>query len=215
MAARKKPEGWVDGDLLSEEQAIDFLTLREYRFAHAYLATNFNGTEAMRRVLKLELEDDPNCVVPKRIREIAWELKSRGMCRGYIKFLVADCLDDLSASKERTLREIVSIGFSNIGDLLDENGDIRSFKELPREVLAAVQSIDIETIGKKPKEGEPNGILIQAKKLKMANKHPALELLCKYHGILVDKKEVTVTKEEGLSPELAEVLRQNDQNREE
>jgi phage terminase small subunit len=93
-------------------------------------------------------------------------------------------------SAEKTLDEIALVAFGNVADLLDENGDLKAFKDLPRHVSAMVASFErAELKATDPSTGETR-VIGHTHKVRMHSKLDALKLLATNEGSLVAKVEV-------------------------
>jgi len=102
---------------------------------------------------------------------------------------------------ERIVEELRRVGLSDLRQVFDEHGKLRSLADLPEEVAAMLASVKVVT---RPVAGGDKGDVEYVHEIKAWDKVRALELLGKYLGILVDR-----TKHEGaialvpLTPEQA------------
>lgn len=124
-----------------------------------------------------------------KTRSIAINAASRFMCnnvyaQGYIKELLRGQKKRSEKSANDIVTELEECAFSNIEDFMisDENNKLalKSFEAIGRHNLAAMQSIQTETI--------PGG---QKVKFKLHSKLHALELLGKRFKLFVDRHEHT------------------------
>jgi phage terminase small subunit len=95
-------------------------------------------------------------------------------------------LAKLEVTEERALQELASIAFSNLDDFLewDSEGDlvVRDKAEIPRELLAALESIEEQVMDTKNKDG--SRLYTRTKrKVKLYPKLPALQTICEYLGM--------------------------------
>jgi phage terminase small subunit len=100
-------------------------------------------------------------------------------------------LHRLDVTAERVLRELAAIGFADMGDYLDfdEHGGVSlNFAKMPEGATKAIMEVTQETVwsGK----GE-NALPKTITKFKLQPKTPALDLLARHLGILVQKHELS------------------------
>jgi len=91
---------------------------------------------------------------------------------------------DLSAT--RVLEEYRRIGFSDIGALFDDHGRLKSLRELPRDVRAAIASMKVT----KKNLTAGDGVMEDVVEVKLWDKTRALESLAKHFGLLVERVEI-------------------------
>ena len=93
----------------------------------------------------------------------------------------------LEVTEERTLQELTAVGFSNIGDYLewDETAGslvVKPSAQIPRHLMAAIESVEEQVIESKNKDG--SRIYIRTKrKIKLHPKLPALQLISECLGL--------------------------------
>jgi phage terminase small subunit len=113
-----------------------------------------------------------------------------------VQRIVRQSIDDAAADAgvriDKILKELAAIGFSNIQDFIDSNGQIDL--EVDSERFAAVESVSIH-------ESESEKGRQRSTRIKMHNKLGALEKMAKYLGAIQDKVEVDHTNsDKSLSP---------------
>ncbi len=79
----------------------------------------------------------------------------------------------------RVIRELARIGFLDPADLYDENGQLLPVPRMSEDARRAIAGVDVEL-------GKDGGV---TKKVRLANKHVALETLAKYTGAIPNEKE--------------------------
>lgn len=93
---------------------------------------------------------------------------------------LADLIDP-----DRALREAARLAYFDIRELFDASGSLLPVKKWPDHVAAAVGGIEV--IIKNAKAGD--GVMDTVHKLKITDKTPALTLLFRHLGLIVDRKE--------------------------
>lgn len=90
----------------------------------------------------------------------------------------------LEVTEERVKQELAKLAFYDPGDLYDNDGHLRPIKELDDITRAAIGGVEVET------RMHPGGILQSVtKKIKLADKRSALELLGKNLKMFTDVHE--------------------------
>lgn len=80
-------------------------------------------------------------------------------------------------SAERTRQELGYLGYGNMKDIVDEQGQIR-WQDLGREEVAAIKEITTDTVKLK------DGMVVLRTKVKLADKHGPLKTLAQIDGLL-------------------------------
>lgn len=122
--------------------------------------------------------------------------------RQAVEALIQKRCDELAISKEKVLRELALLGFSNMRDYLKATPDgelILDFSKLTRDQAAAIQEIREDKTGGTG-DGERKQVLRTT--FRLADKRASLELLGKHLGMFEEKLHVTGL--EGLADRLAE-----------
>ncbi len=99
----------------------------------------------------------------------------------------------LSLTKDRVLGEIMKLAFFNIRELFDENGNLKSIKDIDEDISAAVSEITVNELF------DSDGLIGHTKKIKAADKQKALKMLGDYlkmfetdnTGKIVDDKDIS------------------------
>lgn len=87
---------------------------------------------------------------------------------------------------DRVLQELARIGFSDIRNIFDDNGNLRSPKNWSDATAAAVSSVEVVT------RSLGEGDVEYVHKIKVWDKNSALEKIGKHLGMFVDKQELVV-----------------------
>lgn len=116
-------------------------------------------------------------------------------------------------TQDRVLNEIAKLAFSNIQDIYDKDGELIPIDKLPRDVAAAIQEINQDSIS-----GDDNETIIK-RKYKLSDKKASLELLGKHLGIFTEKIKIEgelslseMSKEEKLA-RISELTKKLDDRR--
>lgn len=145
------------------------LSDREIAFKSEYLV-DFDATRAARAV----------GYKGKHISKTASRLLGAPHIQAAIKREIESRAQRLRATVDNTVQEIARLSFSDVGDLFDVGGNLKSVKELPREVRACIASIKVV---KKNLIAGDNAVEY-VYEIKFWNKPKALELLATHLGLL-------------------------------
>ena len=96
-------------------------------------------------------------------------------------------LEDL-IDPDRALREAAKLAYSNIQDLMDEEGKVRPLKEWPRELAAAVSSIDLTKKNLTAGDGKQEDVI----RIRLWDKPANLTLLFKHLNLLTERLHLSV-----------------------
>ena len=99
-------------------------------------------------------------------------------------------LEDL-IDPDRALREAAKLAYSNIQDVLDEKGNVRPIKEWPRELAAAVSSIDITKKNLTAGDGKQEDVV----RVRLWDKPANLTLLFKHLNLLTEHLHLSADQE--------------------
>ena len=162
---------------------------RHETFAHEYISTESNGAQAALNAGYAE----------NGARQRAYHLLTNDYIWTRIKYLRNERLSRSRRSAAEIIKELENIGFSNVADLMEWNESgacfIKNSNELPREVSAAIESIQVEEaeiIMGKGTEGEKRVTKDVLKtKVKLHPKLPALIKLGIQHGLFIEKVELS------------------------
>ena len=107
-----------------------------------------------------------------------------------VKRKALERLEDL-IDPDRALREAAKLAYSNIQDLLDEEGKVRPMKEWPRELAAAVSSIDMTKKNLTAGDGKQEDVI----RIRLWDKPSNLTLLFKHLNLLTERLHLSADKE--------------------
>lgn len=114
-------------------------------------------------------------------KQAAYELMQKPHIRAEIQRLMDSRSRRLDITADRVLQEIAAMGFVNMQDLYDAEGNLRSLADLPREVAAALQEVHEDESGRR--------------RVKLADKKGSLELLGKHLKLF--REQVSVSNPDG------------------
>ena len=163
------------------------LTPKQQRFVEEYLI-DLNASDAARRAGYSEASAGmigyQNLQKPEIADAIA-ELKHERSLRTQI-------------SADQVLQEIARLGFSDIRNVLSDNGSLLNPHEWDDQTAASIASIEVVTnTGELGKDEDGRTIVEQTHKIKIWDKNAALEKLCKHLGLYApEKKDVALKVEE-------------------
>ena len=163
---------------------VQKITARQLKFCAEYLK-DLNGTQAaIRAGFSAKTADSQVTRLLKNVR-IKKEIAKRIALREKRAELTGDLV----------IAELRKIGFADIRKLYDVNGSVLNIKDLPDDVATAVVSFEadelFEGVGLQRRE------VGETKKIKLADKVKALNLLGNHFGIF--KKEVEVAGVEKIA----------------
>ena len=107
-----------------------------------------------------------------------------------VKRKAAERLADL-IDPDRALREAAALAYSNLQDLLDEQGQLLPAKDWPRWAAAAVSSLEVTKRNLVVGDGAQEDVV----KIRLWDKTRNLENLLKHLGLLKDQLHLTVADE--------------------
>ena len=116
--------------------------------------------------------------------------RTHGGSAPQVKRKAAERLQDL-IDPDRALREAAKLAYSNIQDLLDEDGNVRPIKEWPRELAAAVSSIDMTKKNLTAGDGKQEDVI----RIRLWDKPSNLTLLFKHLNLLTERLHLSADKE--------------------
>jgi phage terminase small subunit len=91
----------------------------------------------------------------------------------------------LGATADQVISELAKLAFYDVRHLFDDKGNLKPITQLDDISAAAIAGIDVA----EEKRDKDTGVLSYTKKVKLADKRGALELLGKWHKLWTDKTE--------------------------
>lgn len=177
---------------MSKTKAATPLTAKQQRFAAEYLI-DLNGTQACIRAGYSKNGADVQAVRllgDARIMAAIQEGRKKRQERTEI-------------TQDRVLQEVARLAFLDIRKAFNADGSLKPLHELDDDTAAALSGLDIfeEYAGR----GEDREAIGQTKKIKLADKKGALELLMRHMGMLNDKMKLQGDPENPLVTLLKQV----------
>jgi phage terminase small subunit len=126
------------------------MTPKEISFAENYLCT-FNATEAAKLAGYSE----------RSARQIGYENLTKPYIQEYIKNKTEANLEMLEITQERVLAELSKIAFANVTDLFEEDWELKSLTDIPKEKSAAIKSLTKTQTGVKVNMHDKLGALLK------------------------------------------------------
>lgn len=124
----------------------------------------------------------------------AWKTLKNPLVRAMVDQLTADKLAAHGIRADTVMQQYAAIIRANIGDFIDGNGDI-DVTRVPKDLLWLVDSYSVSE-----SEGAEGGHS-RSVRIKMLDKHKALEKVAKYLGLVSDTVKVDLSSTDGtLSP---------------
>lgn len=106
--------------------------------------------------------------------------------------IIARPLDELQANLLRVVREVAHVGFSDIGECFDEEGNVLPINEMPDHARRAVSAVKVTRNYHRSKDGDSH--MEVSREVKLWPKVTALEMFLKYH----EKIQQVVDEEIGI-----------------
>ena len=99
-----------------------------------------------------------------------------------VRDMLADAIDP-----DRAMRETAAIAFANVEGIFTDSGNLRPMSEWPKELLAAVASVEVVKRNIYPDDDKIDDVI----KVRFWDKPKAVEMLMKHHGKLKESVEHT------------------------
>jgi phage terminase small subunit len=160
------------------------MTEAQKRFCDEYVI-DFNGTRAYKAAY-------PNCKKDETAKAAASRLLTNVNVIQYIQEQKEELREKINITKEQVINQIARIAFGDIRKLYNENGGLKNIQDLDDDAAAIVAGI--ETTEEFDGYGEDREQIGYTKKVKIASKDKALDMLGKYFGIFTEKVEINSDK---------------------
>lgn len=195
--AGKHPETVKSDEKKGGPDENGLYTDKQRAFVDEYLI-DFNGTQAAIRAgysSKTANEQAAGLLAKLSIQKLLAERKAARVQRTEI-------------TQDRVLQELARLAFLDIRKAFNEDGSLKPIQDLDDETAAAIAGIDVvEMAGAAGIGGDGiEHIPLQTKKIKLAEKKGALELLMRHMGMLNDKLKLQGDPEQPLQVQTKVVL---------
>lgn len=160
------------------------MTEAQKRFCDEYVI-DFNGTRAYKAAY-------PNCKKDETAKAAASRLLTNVNVIQYIQEQKEELKEKINITKEQVINQIARIAFGDIRKLYNDSGGLKNIQDLDDDAAAIISGI--ETTEEFEGYGEDREQIGYTKKVKIASKDRALEMLGKYFGIFKEKVEINSDK---------------------
>ena len=160
------------------------MTEAQKRFCDEYLI-DLNATRAYKSAY-------PSCQKDETARANSSRLLTKANIQEYIQEQKEQLKEKVDVTKEQVIKQLARIAFGDIRKLYNENGGLKNIQDLDDEAAAIVSGI--ETTEEFDGYGEDREQIGYTKKVKIASKDRALEMLGKYFGIFKEKVQIDSDK---------------------
>ena len=134
----------------------------------------------------------PDCKTDAAARANSSRLLTNDNIQEYLKTKRAELGNKMEITQERVLKEMARIAFGDVRKLYDDNGSLKFIKNIDEDAASIIAGI--ETAEAFEGYGEDREMIGYTKKVKLADKAKALDMLGKYFGMFKDKIEIDQNK---------------------
>ena len=160
------------------------MTEKQKKFCDEYLL-DFNATRAYKAAY-------PNCKSDEVAKAAGSRLLTNVNVKKYIEERKAELKKRVTVTQEDVINQLARIAFGDIRKLYNESGGLKDIHSIDDDTAPIIAGI--ETTEEFEGYGEDREQIGYTKKIKIANKDRALDMLGKYFGIFKDKVEVSQDK---------------------
>ena len=160
------------------------MTDKQKIFCDEYIK-DFNATRAYRTAY-------PSCKTDESARRAGSRLLTNVDVISYIQEGKEKLKNKMEITQERVIQEMARIAFGDIRKLYNESGGLKNIQDLDDDTAAIITSI--ESTEEFDGYGQDREQIGYTKKVKMADKTKALDMLGKYFGMFKEKVEVNQDK---------------------
>lgn len=160
------------------------MTDKQRIFCDEYLK-DFNATRAYKVAY-------PSCKKDEAAKSAGSRLLTNVNVISYIQEGKEKLKNKMEITQERVIQEMARIAFGDIRKLYNESGGLKNIQDLDDDTAAIITSI--ESTEEFDGYGQDREQIGYTKKVKMADKTKALDMLGKYFGMFKEKVEVNQDK---------------------
>ena len=160
------------------------MTEAQQRFCDEYLI-DFNATRAYKVAYPSTKKDETvNAAASRLLRNVK--------VQAYLTERKKILQENTGITQERVLKQIANIAFGDIRKLYNEAGGLKNIQDIDDETAAMLVAID--SFEEFEGYGDDREQIGYTKKIKIADKTKALDMLGKYFGMFKDKVEINQDK---------------------
>lgn len=160
------------------------MTDKQKLFCDEYIK-DFNASRAYKKIYT-------TCKKDETAKAAASRLLTNVNVQAYIQQRKEELQKRVDITQEDVIKELSRIAFGDIRKLYNEYGGLKNIQDLDDDTAAIITSV--ETTEEFEGYGDDREQVGYTKKLKMADKIKALDLLGKYFGIFKEKVEINSDK---------------------
>lgn len=160
------------------------MTEAQKRFCDEYLI-DLNATRAYKKAY-------PSCKKDETANSNSSRLLRNAKVQAYIQEQKAQIQEKINITKEQVINQIARIAFGDIRKLYNDAGGLKNIQDLDDDAAAIVAGI--ETTEEFDGYGQDREQIGYTKKVKIASKDKALEMLGKYFGAFTEKIDLSSDK---------------------
>ena len=164
------------------------MTPAQKRFADEYLI-DLNATRAYKVAY-------PNCKKDETASAAGSRMLGNVNVRQYIESKQKELEEKSGVTQQRIIEELAKIAFADIRKAYDKNGNLRPIQDLDDDTAGAI--IGVESFEEYDGRGDDREYIGDTKKIKMADKIRAAELLGKHLGMFREKIEISKSSEDTI-----------------
>lgn len=175
------------------------MTPAQKRFCDEYLI-DLNATRAYKIAY-------PSCKKDETANANSSRLLRNDKVKEYIEIKQKELEEKSGVTQQRIIDELAKIAFADIRKAYDGNGNLKSIQDIDDETAGAI--VGIESFEEYEGRGEDREYIGDTKKIKMADKIRAAELLGKHLGMFKEKIEISKSSEDTIK-EIDEYVKKKD-----
>lgn len=164
------------------------MTPAQKRFADEYLI-DLNATRAYKAAY-------PSCKKDETANVNGSKLLRNAKVKEYIDIKQKALEEKSGVTQQRIIEELAKIAFADIRKAYDKNGNLRPIQDLDDDTAGAI--IGVESFEEYEGRGDDREYIGDTKKVKMADKIRAAELLGKHLGMFKEKIEISKSSEDTI-----------------